>query len=154
MFHSANPTLFGRQAIVRSEYRGLRLSVLELRRICVSLMGRTPRAFVEADGALSDLSSRLSVYFDAVENHTYFETIGQECPSLQGRAGAVWKEHEDLKQSVSSLRDLAWHANATRLARHIGSVLDRLEQHENAETELLQDFFLRAGEAGSRQVRS
>jgi hypothetical protein len=116
-------------------------------------MGRTPRAFVEADDALSDLSSRLSLYFDVVQNQTYFETIRRECPSLQGRAGAVEKEHADLKESVSSLRDLAWHANATRLARHIGSVLDRLEQNENAETELLQDFFLRVGEASSRQVR-
>jgi hypothetical protein len=116
-------------------------------------MGRTPRAFVEADSGLTDLFGRLSVYFDAVENHTYFETIGQECPSLRGRATAVQKEREDLKEVVSSLRDLAWHANATRLARHIGSVLDRLAQHENAETELLQDFFLRAGEANSREVR-
>ena len=145
MFHSTNPSLFGRPAPVLSGSRELRLSVLELRRVCVSLMGRTPRAFVEADTALTDLFSRLSVYFEAVENNAYFHTIAQECPSLRDRASAVEGEHENLKQSVSSLRDLAWNANATRLARHIGSVLDRLEQHENAETELLQDFFLRAG---------
>ena len=153
MFHSTNPSLFGRPASVLSESRGLRLSVLELRRVCVSLMGRTPRAFVEADTGLSDLFTRLSVYFDIAENDANFQAIAQECPSLRDRASAVGREREDLKQSVSSLRDLAWHANATRLARHIGSVLDRLEHHENAETELLRDFFLRNGEPGSREVR-
>src|ERR1041385_4548496 len=84
MFHSTNPSLFGRPATVRAECRGLRLTVLELRRVCVSLMGRTPRAFVEANCGLSDLFNRLAVCFDAVENHTYFETIRRECPSLPG----------------------------------------------------------------------
>src|ERR1051325_4676206 len=135
MFHSMNPSLFGRPASVLSESRRLRSSVLELRRVCVSLMGRTPRAFVEADAGLTDLFRRLSVYFDIAENEAYFHAIAEECPSLRDRSSAVGREHEDLKHSVSSLRDLACHANATRLAKHIGSVLDRLEQHENAETE-------------------
>jgi len=116
-------------------------------------MGRTPRAFVEADSALTDLSSRLSVYFDVVMNNAHFQAIALECPSLRDRASAVGREHEELKQSVGSLRDLAWHANATRLAKHIGSLLDRLEQHEDNEAELLQDFFIRAGEVTSREVR-
>jgi len=153
MFQSTNRSLFGRPASVLSESRGLRLSVLALRRVCVSLMGRTPRAFVEAGSGLSELSNRLSAYFNVVDNNAHFRAIAKECPSLRDRASVVEKEHEDLKQSVTSLRDLAWHANATRLAKHIGSVLDRFEQHEDAETELLQDFFLRAGEAGPRGAR-
>jgi hypothetical protein len=146
VFHSTNPSFFGRPASVLSESRQLRLSVLELRRVCVSLMGRMPRAFVDADAGLSDLFRRLSVYFDIAENDAHFQAIAEECPSLRDRASAIGKEHEDLKHSVSSLRDLASRANATRLAKHIGSVLDRLEQHEIAETELLQDFFRRSGE--------
>ena len=153
MFHSTNPSLFGRPASVLSESHGLRLSVSELRRVCMSLMSRTPRAFGEADSGLSELSSRLSAYFNVVESNAHFRAIAEECPSLRNRASAVEKEHEDLKQSVTWLRDLALHANATRLARRIGSVLDRLEQHEHAEKELLQDFFLRAGEAEHRALR-
>jgi hypothetical protein len=149
VFHSKNPSLFGRPASVLAESLGLRLSVLELRRVCVSLMGRTPRAFVEADSGLADLFSRLSIYFDIAENDAYFQAMTLECPGLRDRANALGREHEDLKCSVGSLRDLAWSANATRLAKHIGSVLDRLQQHENAEAELLQDFFVRSGEAGT-----
>lgn len=153
MFHSVNPSFFGRPLGVISGSRSLRSTVSELRGVCLSLMGRTPRAFVDAHRALSDLSVRLSGYFDSHESAEHFKAIAEECPSLRARADTVEQGHEDLKESVTLLRDLVRHANASRLARRIGRVLDRLEQHEHAESELLQEFFLRAGERTNREVR-
>lgn len=154
MFHSSNPTLFGRPMSVLAESRALRSTVSELRSVCLSLMGRTPRAFVDADRALTDFSGRLSSYFDAKESSAHFRTIVEECPSLGERASSVVQNHESLKQSVSWVLGLTARANATRLARHIGTVLDKFERHEDAESELLQDFFLMAGEKTDREVRS
>ncbi len=154
MFHSSNPSLFGRPTSVRSESRALRSTVSELRSVCVSLLGRGPRAFVDADRALADFAGRLSTYFDAGQAAPYFKTIVEECPSLGARATSIERDHQHLKQSVDWVRGLTNRANPTRLARHIGTVLDRFEEHEDAEKALLQDFFLRAGEAANREVRS
>lgn len=153
MFHSSNPSLFGRPTSVRSESGALRSTVSELRRICLALLSRGPRAFVDADRALAEFAGRLSSYFDAGQATPYFKIIVEECPSLGARATSLEQDHESLKQSVDWVRGLSTRANPTRLARHIGGVLDRFEEHEHAETALLQDFFLRAGEEANREVR-
>lgn len=154
MFHSLNPSLFGRAADIASESRELRGTVSKLRSVCMSLLGREPRALAEARLSLSDLGRHLSAYFDANTSAGHFRAIVDECPSLEARAGSVERDRGDLKLSVIWLGDLVKHANATRIARHIGSLLDRFETHEQAERELLQDFFRSLGErAGSCEAQ-
>jgi hypothetical protein len=154
MFHSSNPSFFGRPTGVSSESLALRSTVSELRGVCLSLLRRGPRAFVDADRALADFAGRLSSYFDAGQGAPYFKTIVEVCPSLGARATSIEQDHEALMQSVDWVRGLTARANATRLARHIGGVLDRFEEHERAETALLQDFFLCAGEEANGEVRT
>jgi hypothetical protein len=152
MFHSSNPSLFGRSMDVASQSHELRSTVSKLRSVCLSLLGREPPAFASARLGLSDLAGHMSVYFDTEKSAAHFKAIVEECPSLEAQARSVERNREDLKQSVAWLGGLVSHANATRLARHIGSLLDRFEKHEHTENELLQDFFRKSGEPASKRV--
>jgi len=152
MFHATNPTLFGRPESVLSRSRALQSTVSDLRRASSCLSSNLPDAYLTAFRLLSDVSGQLSGYFEAMESARYFDAIARECPSLEGRARVLERAHGHLKKSFSSANALARGGEkiCTRsLSAHIEDLLDEFAEHEQAEGELLQDFFLRAGEAAS-----
>ena len=145
MFHSTNPSLFGRPDGVLSRVYALRASVITLRGVSVSLRGENSRAYVAAGRALGDFSATLSTYFDAEENGGYFAGIVDDCPDFKSRISSPEETHGHLRESIASVRRMATRAERSQmpaLARHIDRILDDLERHEHAENELLQDFFL------------
>lgn len=126
----------------------LRASVVALRRISLSLQGEMSQDYAAASGALSDFSATLATYFDAEENGGYFAGIVDDCPQFQGRIHKLEETHEHLRATIASARHLADRGERSEmraLGRDIDCILEKLERHERAENELMQDFFLSDG---------
>lgn len=141
MFHSMNPTLFGRPAGVLSEAESLLGTITELRRVSGVLMARAPHGTMHARLLLSDLSAQVSTYFDAEEQGGYFQTIVTDRPDLGPRVALLSAAHDELRESVASLRRLAHDGSEPMsLGRGIADVIDALEGHEALERALLQEF--------------
>jgi hypothetical protein len=148
MFHSSNPSLFGRGDSVLSTIYALRASVAVLRRISLSLQDEMSPDYAAASGALSDLSSTLATYFDAEESGGYFAGNVDDCPEFQGRIHKLEETHEHLRDTIASalhMADRGERSEMPGLGRDIDCILEQLEQHERAENELMQDFFLSDG---------
>lgn len=144
MFHSSHPTQFGRPEGVHSGTEALRSTIAGLRRVSISLMKYIPAATIEARRLLLEFSARLSTYFDAEEASGYFGMIRAEFPVLERKVAVLVQAHRDFLEAVTSLRRLAREGmESDDLARRIGRVVDDFEQHEHAENDLLDDFFLR-----------
>ena len=151
MFHSTNPSLFGRPEGVLSTVYALRASVGTLRDVSMSLRGEKSQAYVAAGRALGDFSATLSTYFDAEENGGYFAGIVDDCPDFKSRISGLEETHEHLRDSIASARRMADRTEQSQmpaLARHIDCILSDLARHEHAENELLQDFFMNDGGSG------
>ena len=151
MFHSANPSLFGRTEGVLGASEALRRTIGGLRRVSHELAGDAGPATIEARRLLAALSTSLSSCFDATEANGYFAAILAACPSLAERVRALCKDRARLQLSVTAVRRLAFRTtDAAALGLRIGGVLEGFEEHERSECELLQQFFL----AGGKQIDS
>lgn len=151
MFHSSNPTLFGRTGGVLGESEALRRTIGGLRRVSHELSENMAPATIEARRLLAALSTSLSRYFDASEASGYFATILAACPGLVERISTLCEDRERLQFSVTSVRRLAFRTtDAAELVLGIDGVLEGFEEHERSERELLQRFFL----AGGKQIDS
>lgn len=146
MFHSNNPTLFGRPERIVAGAEALRSTILGLRRVSLSLLGAVPPSALEARGLLSDFSAQLSVYFGAEEHSDsgYYGTIGAGYPEVEGKVDGIERSHDELRDSVASIRRFARDGGEAReLGHRIDGVVDGFERQEHEENELLQEFFLR-----------
>lgn len=151
MFHSANPTLFGRTDGVVGESETIWRTVAGLRRVSHELSELGGPATIEARRLLAALSTSLSSYFDTTESNGYFATILAACPGLVERVQSLCEERERLQLSVTSVRRLAFKTtDAAELGLGIDGVLEGFEEHERSECDLLQRFFL----AGSKQTNN
>jgi hypothetical protein len=152
MFHSSNPTLFGRTEGVLGETEDLRRTIGGLRRISRELSENVDHANIEARRLLAALSTSLSTYFDATEANGYFATIVADCPGLGDCVRGLCEARGRLQLSVTSVRRLAFRTTDTaELGLRIDGVLEGFEEHERSECELLQRFFLAGGKhTGSR----
>jgi hypothetical protein len=153
MFHSANPTLFGRTDGVLGESEVLGRTISGLRRVSHDLSEDVGPATIEARRLLAALSTSLSSYFDAMEANGYFATIAAECPGLLERVHALCEDRERLQLSVTSVRRLAFRTtDAVELGLRIDGVLEGFEEHERSECELLQRFFLAGGKQSDNRL--
>lgn len=149
MFHSSNPSLFGRPHEVLAETQALSATLSELRRACDSLSGKDSNAIVATMRILSQLATHLSVCLDTRAHRGYFEAIAEECPSLEESITMLASGRDRLRDSVAWTQRLADHctqANTPLFGRHVRHLIDTITGHEDAERELLRQFFLRAGE--------
>ena len=152
MFHSANPTLFGRTEGVLGESEALWRTIGGLRRVSRELSENRGPATIEARRLLAALSTSLSNYFDAREANGYFATILAACPGFVERVSALCEDRERLQLSVTSARRLAFRTtDAPELGLRIGCLLECVEEHERGECELLQRFFLADGKQTDRR---
>lgn len=151
MFHSANPTLFGRTDGVLGESEAIWRTIAGLRRVSHELSENVAPATIEARRLLAALSTSLSSYFDATEANGYFATILTACPGLVERVRVLCEGRERLQLSVTSVRRLAFRTrDATELGLRIDGVLEGFEEHERSECHLLQRYFL----AGTKQTNN
>jgi len=157
MFHTTNPTLFGRPQGVLSRRRALQSTLSDLRTANSCLSSNLPDAFFATLRLMSDFSSQLSGYFEVTESEGHFNAIARECPSLERRARVLEQAHDRLKESfATAISPAAGREKVCTLAlsARIDGLLDDFEQHEQAEGELLRDFFQRAGEAASGEAEA
>lgn len=144
MFHSSNPTLFGRPSGVLAQAESLRTTIVALRSLSSALIDEKPEGRGEARRLLSDFSATLSMYFDVAEGSRYFRAAVADCPMLEAEVARLGRGHDSLRDSVASLRRLAHDGTATaELGRGIVRVIDEFEQRETAENALLQQVFSR-----------
>jgi len=143
MFHSSNPSLFGRPAGVIAEAEALQSTIVELRRLSRSLIEEHPPGGDRARLLLADFSAQLATYFDAEEAGGYFRTIVTDRPDLGQRVHLLEQAHEDLRENVASLRRLAHDGSETvELGMGIEDVIASFEDHEAAEIGLLHEFLV------------
>ena len=149
MFHSSNPSLFGRPDSVLRGSRSIEYTVSELRGACTLLSSNVPHAFSATLHLLTYFSRQLSSYFDGAESSNHFDAIATGCPSLARRARVVERDHEALRKSFAAVEKVGGLEKVCTLglARHVTNLLDLFEEHEDAERLLLQDFFVRVGDA-------
>ena len=153
MFHSSNPTLFGRTDGVLGESEVLWRTIGGLRRVSQELSENVAPATIEARRLLAALSTSLATYFNATDATDYFAPIVAECPSLGERVRALCVAREGLRVSVTSVRRLAFRTtDVAELGVRIDGVLDGVERHERSECELLQTFFLGGGEQANDRL--
>ncbi|HEX3596787.1 MAG TPA: hypothetical protein VHU80_16875 [Polyangiaceae bacterium] len=143
MFHSPNPTLFGRPDGVLTETEALWRTVAGLRGVAAALAGSASQVTIEARRLLANFSTNLAAYFNVKEAGGYFGAIVAERPDLEKRVTALTRGRAELKDSVTSVRRLSFRtADRMELGRRIGGVVEGFEKHEQSENELLQTFFL------------
>lgn len=146
MFHSSNPTLFGRTDGVLGQSEVLWRTIGGLRRVSHELSENMGESTIEARRLLAALSMSLSTYFDTTEANGYFATIVAECPSFLERVRALCEARHELQLSVTTVRRLAFRTvDASELGLRISGVVDGFEAHERSECELLQKFFVAGG---------
>ncbi len=150
MFHSNNPTLFGRPSGIATGAVALRSTIVRLRALSRSLASGVPHQAAEARELLSDFAAQLSVYFDAEETGSYYGTILAGRSGPEGKAAGLERGHDVLRDLVASVRRFARDGGESReLGRRIALVVDDFERQEHEENDLLQEFFLRdEGRAG------
>jgi hypothetical protein len=146
MFHSSNPTLFGRPPGVLADADALASAVSTLREVGISLQGGgiSARA-LSASHALTRISDHLSAYLDAEEGSGYLNAIGAQSALFRFRVNALETAHRELRDAVSSAEQWAAvlsDSDAPEFGRRIANIVDQLEQHDEAERDLFQDFFL------------
>ena len=146
MFHSSNPSLFGRPDSVLSRSQVLHSIATDLRRACASLKTNSlPNSFSTAVRLLSDFSKELSGYFDEGSSAAHFDAIAIECPSLEPRARVLANGQDDLRESFTAAKKLGGSDEkicTLGFSLHIGDLLDDFDEHESEERQLLQDYFL------------
>jgi hypothetical protein len=146
MFHASTPTLFGRTQGVLAETEALHSTLAGLRRTSDALLSDGAPPVLLARRLLATLSASLMVYFDADEAQGYFSAIVAECPDLEDRVMALDRDRDDFRHCVTSVRRLAFRsADTDELGRRIRRVVDRFEEHERSESDLLQTFFREEG---------
>lgn len=144
MFHSNNPTLFGRPGSVVAGATALRSTIVRLRGLSRSLTSEAPQAPTGVHELLSRFADQLSGYFDPEETSDHHGTIGEGRPDLGGKLEGLEHGHSELRDSVAALGRFAHEeGEAGELGRRIDHVVDDFEQQEHGENELLQEFFLR-----------
>jgi hypothetical protein len=150
MFHSNNPTLFGRPSDIVTGTLTLRSTIAKMRALSRSLASDVPHEAAEVRELLSGFAEQLSVYFDAEEAGSYYGTILVGHPGPEGKAAGLERGHDVLRDLVASVRRFARDGGESReLGRRIDLVVDDFERQEHEENDLLQEFFLRdEGRAG------
>lgn len=144
MFHSNNPTLFGRPARIVAGTEALRLTIDRLRRVSHSLLGHVPEGAVEARSLLSDFAAQVSDYLDAEDTSGYHGTIRAGHPGTERHVDGLERGHDELRDSVAAIRRFARDGGEGReLGHRIDELVADFERKEHAENELLQEFFLR-----------
>ncbi len=144
MFHSKNPSLFGRPSGAIAVVRELMSSADALRDFSVSLIADDSGAAPGAGRMLSQFEGQLCAYFDAEESSGYFDRLSETDETFRTRVDAFQRTRDGLRLDVACLGHLLRStvaADTCDLGHRIGGVIDEFDRHEDAETELLQDFF-------------
>lgn len=152
MFHATNPTLFGRPEGVLSETEALQSTLVQLRSVAAALTARAPRAPLVARRLLATFAANLRMYFALEDATRYFGAMESHYPFLGPQVAATARTRKRLRDSVTALRRLArLNPDLPDLGPRIITVVKAFERQEQAENELLQEYFLRdegSGESG------
>lgn len=146
MFHDVNPSYFGRPAGVLDGAVALRATLTALKRVAGVLVSDPAQQPLEARRLLADLSGHLTVYFDARESTRYFAAVIAERPDLEDGVDALLNGRNLLRDSVTYVRRMAFrNHDLGDVGRGITGVLERFEQHELSEHDLVERFFRQDG---------
>jgi hypothetical protein len=111
--------------------------------LCRALIqGSLPGGF-ELEKRLEEFEERLLLHFAAEEAEEFFGTLMTDQPSFLQRAAEAEAEHAELLLELDELLDTGQaEAPSRELAVRLLRFLERLDAHEHAEKELLQDLVL------------
>jgi hypothetical protein len=140
------PDLLGRFADNLSEHKRLGVTLRRLGDMCAALKSERPVLIPDLQPPLltADFFVELSKHFQSEEGDAHFGAIVMERPSLLPKIARLKVEHVVLLEAASELRTIAAHSSRwTELVALTLRLVAELRTHEHAETELMQEFFLR-----------
>lgn len=114
-----------------------------LKWLCRALIQGSLPGGLELEKRLEEFEEKLLVHFASEEAEEFFGTLMTDQPSFLQRAAEVEAEHAELLLELDAVLDCAQAESPSReLAARLLRFLERLDAHEHAETELLQDLVL------------
>lgn len=139
------PPLFGRLTAVLSEHEHLGVILRRLGQMCTTLDAqRELEAELSPAPLFRELRSDLERHFASEESDAHFGVIVQERPALDPNVDALKVEHRLMLSWIAQLLTLAEDQRQwPRLPVPTRRLIEKLREHERAETLLLQDFFRR-----------
>jgi hypothetical protein len=144
------PTLFGRLTSLECEHEHLRTHLERVRALCAALSGRIDTPLPSDEERLRlivEWQTQLSRHFEAEESPRYFGTLVADRPELIPRIGELRADHAAMLDSLRLLTTLAKEAIESRaFAVRALHLIEQLERHERAESELMREFFEQGGE--------
>ncbi|HET9956624.1 MAG TPA: hemerythrin domain-containing protein [Polyangiaceae bacterium] len=139
------PELFGRVTAILSDHKNLRQTIGRLRQMCALLEQRPPTLAPEFEpsGLLEGLHEDLVAHFAAEESEGYFGTVEAERPALAAQISELKSQHAVFLKELGNLREMAQTTERwLELSAGTRSLVEQLESHERAESQLLHGFLL------------
>lgn len=146
-FPASMPSLFGRGTVLLQDHDQLRATLRELKALCAAIEdGRlAPQGALVPQRLFETLNSDLSQHFGAEESEDYFGTVMTEEPELKAAIEALKAEHATILGAVDMLVRLSVDPSRwSHLPGPTRLLVEQLERHEGAESELLRSFFFDA----------
>lgn len=141
------PTLFGRATLVSDGHTTLKDSARALRDLCEKPDGARVAPDSEMRASIDGFSERLLAHFDLEEGGSYFGTLAEDSPELVDQIAHLKGEHVAMREELRRLQASAEaRPHPSELAPELGRFLDRFEAHEQHESRVLEDFFLKEAE--------
>ena len=144
------PSLFGRLTILLSSHERQLATLEKLREMCNAIeagQSSLPAA-LEPNRLLSDLGCELSVHFAADESVAHFGTIARTRTDLLPRVVDLRADHAGLQRALARIELIATDPDRrTELPPLVSSLLVDLAAHEQAESELVEEFLWRRAPA-------
>jgi hypothetical protein len=138
------PHLFGRFTTVLRGHADLQATLKLLRSMCAAIEDQPERLTEELTPShlLRRFRDELTAHFAAEESYAHFGAIVEEEPGLATSIAELRHEHLLILRALDMLSNLAIdELRWSHLPRPTRELLQRLEQHERAETLLLRQLF-------------
>jgi hypothetical protein len=137
------PTLFGRLTLLFDSHER-HLTVLEnLNAMCRAIeAGQAVPAELDPCRLLFELALELSAHFEIEESPAHFGVMARERPDLLPRVVDLKADHAGLLRALGRIDHIAADkARWPELPLLVSAVREELTAHEQAESDLIQEFF-------------
>ena len=128
---------------MHGEHAALRVTFARLRASCAAPADENALGGLGLHVLIDELREQLRAHFAAEEAGDYFGTLEADCPVLRPRIALLRAEHAEMFEAIKALHAACRQMNRRAdMAADLERLWERLQAHEDAESQLIQEFFL------------